>query len=151
VKRVALVLVALLLAGCAGMGGTKKPPPPKTLSHAQFVRAADRACVRFGRQTKGLKKPTSFETFDRTMRVATRAYEQTLFTLRGLAPPATDATAFQRLLSGLDAQDKLIHSLTYAVDAHQLGRTKVLVRRLRVIGKRDKSNARRLGLRAPCN
>jgi hypothetical protein len=141
-------LIVIFLAGCAGMGGTNKTRPPKTLSHVQFIRAADRVCTRFRRQAKGLaKKPASLAAEERQAELALATYERVIFDLRGLTPPPSDAGAFQRLLATLDAEDLVAHKLGDSIDAGQVRQERTFTSQFSVLRARLQSLAVKLGLR----
>jgi uncharacterized lipoprotein YajG len=143
-----IVLAASLLAGCDVMGSTQtKGPPPKTLSHAQFVRAADSACARAERKTRAFKKSANLAVVEAELRnVFIPAQEHLLVVFRQLTPPRADAAGFQQMLGTFDRLDLAIHQLLDAADAQQVGRGKQLVARLDLLGKRLDAQAAKLGL-----
>jgi hypothetical protein len=151
VKRALLgaVLAVLVLAGCDVMGSSKSTgPPPKTLSRARFVRAANRACARAERLTRKMKHSTNFSVIEAEERkIFIPAQERLLVTLRGLNPPPRDAAGFQRWLGTFDQLDVAIHRLLDAFDARQVRQVTRLAHRLEVLGRRFDSQAARLGLR----
>jgi hypothetical protein len=131
------------------MGSSKSNgPPPRTLSRAQFVRRANRACARAARRTKAFKGSRSFAVVEAELRnVFIPAQEHLLVVLRGLTPPPSDAAGFQRMLGTFDQLDITIHHFLDAADAHQVQRVKDLIRRLDVLGKSLDRRAAALGLR----
>jgi hypothetical protein len=143
------VLAAVLLTGCDVMGSSKsKGPSPKTLSRAQFVRRANRACARAERRTRAFKGSRNFAVVETELRnVFIPAQEHLIVVLRGLAPPPADAAGFQRMLSMFDQLDITIHHFLDAADAQQVQRVKDLVRRLDTLGKGLDKRAAKLGLR----
>ena len=145
-RVLALVLTAFLVAGCDVLGSTKKAPPPKPLSHAQFVRAADRACRRANRRAKRLKKVTSAEAFLFDLKLVIPIFEGEIGDLRPLAPPRADAARFQQMLSTLDAEDLLANHLLLEFESRHIRSVKGLAKRLDVIGKHSNRLARKLGL-----
>jgi hypothetical protein len=143
-----LVLAAFLLAGCGVMGSTQtKGAPPETLSRAQFVRAADRACAQAERKTRAFKPSTNFVQVEAELRkVFIPAQEHLLVVFRELVPPPAEAPGFQQMLGTFDQLDLAIHQMLDAADAHQVQRVKHLVTRLDSLGKRLDSQAAKLGL-----
>src|SRR5213593_2160222 len=105
----ALLLVAFLLAGC-GVTASAKAPPPQTLSHGRFVYLVRQATRRMVCGTPH-GKPTTFQQARAQLRSFLNAYERWLFSLRGLAPPASDAIVFHRLLGDMDRLDILLHGI----------------------------------------
>jgi hypothetical protein len=147
-RLLTLVLAALLVAGCDITGTTKKTPPPKTLSHAQFVHAANRACARFERRAKRLKPSRNIDrVVAQDRRIVVPAFERLLFELRGLEPPTSEAAAFRRMLATLNEEDIVVHNLLDAVDARQPGQVRRLLRRSKVLSKRLESRSAKVGLR----
>ncbi|HJQ74979.1 MAG TPA: hypothetical protein VJ814_08840 [Gaiellaceae bacterium] len=144
----ALLLAGVALTGCDVLGKTELKPQPKTLSHAQLVRAANHACARARQRTKRLKTPKSFEQLDRDLNVVIRVQERALFTLRGLAPRPSDAVAYRRILASLNYEDLVIHNFLQAFEQRNVHRLKSLAKRLVKIGKAFNRRARRFGLRA---
>ena len=145
---VAAGLTAVLVAGCAGMGGGNESAPPPALSHADFVRAADRACERNRRAEKAIPNPTDLASLIHGLQRAVPVLEHEIVTLRSLHPPSRDAAAFGRVLKDLDAQDLAGTQLIDSLSAHQVRRSKALGRRLDTLGKQLRRLDRRLGLRA---
>jgi hypothetical protein len=145
---VAGVFVAVA-AGCAGMGGanTKSAGPPP-MSRAEFARGADRACARDHRAEKRIPNPTNYAALVHGLQRAIPVVEHEIFTLRGLAPPRSDAALFARVLRDLDAQDLAAHRLVDALQAHQVGRARALARQLDALGRRVRRLDRKLGLPA---
>jgi hypothetical protein len=142
------VVAAVLLTGCGVMGSKTKSPPARTLSRAQFVRRANRACARAERRTKAFKGSRNFAVVEAELRnVFIPAQEHLLVVLRGLAPPASAAAGYQRMLDTFDQLDITIHHFLDAADAHQVQRVKNLIRRLDMLGKGLDKRAAELGLR----
>jgi len=145
-----LGLVAFCVTGCDVLGSTKLKPPAKTLSHAQLVRAANRACARSGRRVRGIKKPTNpLAVLADLRRYVAPRYERLVFVLRGLAPPPADAVAYRRMLATFNYFDLTFHRALDSIDARQIGQAKRPARRLNFLGRRIHSRAKKLGLR-PC-
>ena len=143
----ALPLAALLLGGCDLTGSSKEAPPPKPLSHFQFVHKANHICAVGNRQMKGLRRPTNPAMLVHNLNVAIRSIEQGIFALRQLAPPPSDAAPFRRIIAGLDTADRLEHRLIDAVNTRQLGHVRTLARRLEILNKQLNRRAKNLGLR----
>jgi hypothetical protein len=143
-----LLLAALLVAGCDVIGAPKLTPQPKPLSHARFVRAANRACARATRRVRAIKKPTNaLAVLADLRRFVVPRYERLLFVLRGLAPPPADAVAFRRMLTTFNDFDQVVHHALDAVDARQIPQAKRLARHLDLVGRRIHLRAKKLGLR----
>jgi hypothetical protein len=140
-RFLALVLAALLVAGCDVVGSPKLTPQPKTLSYFQLVSAANRACARANRRAPELRKGLSYGTVKRKLGVLVGVQERLLFVLRGLSPPPANKVAFQRLLASFDRVDL---SATQFIDAFDAGQ----IRQLRTLAKRIASRDRQLHLRA---
>jgi hypothetical protein len=145
VKRVALVLLPLLAAGCVGMGSPKLPPP-KTLSHAEFVRAADRACMREVRGIHRLKKPTSRAAALRYLDDITRTFDRLIFDLHRIAAPPAASASFRRLVAAANGADLVVNRGVAAAEAGHRRSVRIVLRRLAVVGKRFIARARKLGL-----
>lgn len=130
------------------MGSTQtKGSPPETLSRAQFVRAADRACAEAERKTRAFEPGTNFARVEAELRKTfIPAQEHLLVVFRELVPPPSEAAGFQRLLGTFDRLDLAIHQLLDAADARQVRRVKGLVARLDLLGKRLDAQAAKLGL-----
>jgi hypothetical protein len=145
---IAVCLAAFLISGCDVLGSSKNTgPPPKTLSQAKFVRAADRACARAERATKNLKKSPNLAVVEKEFRnVFIPAQEHMVVVLRRLQPPAADAARFQDWLTTFDQLDLAIHNLLAAFDARQARRAKALGKHLDVLGNRFDRQAKKLGL-----
>ena len=126
----ALLLVAFLLAGCSLGSSATKAPPQKTLSRAQFKHLVVRATKRLVCSGLQHEKPTSLQQVRAGLKKDVRAYERWLFTLRGLAPPASAAVAFHRMLGALDRLDLVFHQMVDALDAQDLPRMKALLKRM---------------------
>ena len=119
-----LVLLVVLLAGCS-ITGTTKQAPPKTLSQGRFDYLVERATRRLVCRGVPHRKPTSFGQARANLKRTLTAYEHWLFTLRGLAPPTSEAVAFDRLLGAVDRLDLVLHRLVDAVDERNLRRIKI--------------------------
>ena len=146
----ALLFGAFLLAGCDVMGSSNsKGPPPKTLSHAQFVHAGDRACARFLHRVRRVNTHTAFPKLEALERkVIIPAEEHVIVVLRRLVPPPRDAAAFHRVLTTFDQVDINIHRLLDAADARQVQRVKDVAKRLDVLTRRLDARFAKAGLRA---
>ena len=131
------------------MGGTKhQSASAGTLSPAQFVHAADRACARDYRANKAIPKATNLPTLVHGLQRAIPALEREIVSLRQLAPPPRDSGSFARVLSDLDAQDVAATHLVDALEAGQVRRSKTLGRRIETLDKRLRSLYETLGLAA---
>jgi hypothetical protein len=145
-RLVVAVLVVALLVGC-DITGSKKEPPPQTLSHAQFVRAADRVCARAARRLKRLRKPKTIEQLSSEFQnFFIPTFESEIGALRLLAPPPRDAARFRLLLATLDSGDLLANHVLDSINARQVRRVKNLERQIRVVGKRAHALRKKLGL-----
>lgn len=141
-----LVLAAFLLSGCAVLTKQELKPAAKTLTHGRFVYLAERICARDLRHDKALTKPTNPQQFQRQFSAVIRSYEQTLFDLRGLAPPASEAKSFRHLLARFNLQDLLGNNL---LGASELGDVRTFRSILRKLDRNDailKARALALGL-----
>jgi hypothetical protein len=145
----ALLFGAFLLAGCDVTGSSNsKGPPPKTLSHAQFVHAGNRVCARFLHRVQRVDTHTAFPKLESLERkVIIPAEEHVIVVLRRLAPPPRDAAAFQRVLTTFDQVDIDIHRLLDAADARQVRRVKDLAKRLDILTKQLDARFAKAGLR----
>jgi hypothetical protein len=136
----ALLLAAVLVAaGCDPLASKTTTAPEKTLSHAQLVHAANRACVRFVRRLKHshFTANTSFpkrEKEEQTILIP--AYERLLFVLHGLAPPPADAAAYRKLLATFNYLDLTVHQFFNGLDAAVANRDRSELRRLRRLERR---------------
>jgi hypothetical protein len=123
-------LVAVVLLGGCNITGSTKQAPPKTLSQGRFGYLVNRASRHFVCGVKHRGKATTFAKARVNLKKTLSAYERWLFTMRGLAPPASDAVPFNRLRAAMDRYDLLLHRLADAVDARQPQRVKTLVKQL---------------------
>lgn len=142
------VLLAVVGAGCAGMGSSSKSSGPKPMSRAEFARAANNACSRAHRAETRIPNPTNYSSLLHGLQRAIPAVEHEIFDLRGLRPPRSDATFFARALRNLDAQDLVAHRLVDALQAQQIRRAKGQARQLDGLGRQLRRLDRRLGLPA---
>jgi hypothetical protein len=148
-RRVALLLgAAFLLSGCAVLTKQELKPTPPTLTQGRFVYLGNRACRRFVRRVTGIPKPKSSPEAARAdvEKIFFPAYEHLLFTLRGLAPPPSEAVAYRRLLATFNYEDLVLHHFLQAAEAAQVQRVKTLERRLRRIGRHIDARAAKVGL-----
>ena len=123
-------LAVVLLAGCSITGATNQVPP-KTLSHSRFVHLSDRAFIHFVCGVRRLEKPTTFAQERAYLEKLLSGFEHLLVTDRSLAPPASDANAFEHKLATMDTLDVLLHRLRDAMDAGQVQPFKTLEKRVR--------------------
>lgn len=143
-------LVAATTAGCAGLGGSNgnTTTQEKTLSRAQFARAANRACARENRADRAIPKATNpAEALNRVER-AIPLLERTILVFHRLAPPPNDAAPFSRLLDALDAEDADAHHLVATIHAGNVRHAKRVVKQLEALGKQVRRLDRRLRLAA---
>jgi hypothetical protein len=132
------------------------PPPratsaPRTLSRAQFVRAANRICLRSDRQGKAVfRKPKSLHMLTREFRVAVPLLDREVATLRALMPPSRDAATWRRLLNDLGPEQRQMHVIRHAFETRQWVRgvaaARQLVRLGKLVDRRDDPILRKLGL-----
>jgi hypothetical protein len=144
-----LVLAALLLSGCGVLTKQELKPVPKTLTHGRFVYLADRVCRRDIRRAKRAFRtpPKNHVEYDKKLNAALKGYDQVVFDLRALAPPAAQAESYRRLLAAYNYQDLLLHNLLEAGDSGRLTKVKAVLRKLEINGVSLKSRAYDLDLK----
>lgn len=141
--------LAATAAGCAGMSSGKTTTPPvKTLSRAQFARAANRACVRENRADKAIPKATNPEEAVKVIERAIPPLERTILVLHKLVPPSSDAASFARVLNALDAEDSAAHHLVESLHAGNIRHARRIIKQLSPLGKRIRRLDKRLRLAA---
>ena len=131
------------------MGSAKgQSTAASTLSRAQFVRAADRACAREYKADKAIPKPTNVTSLVNGLQRALPLFEHEILSLRQLEPPDQDAAAFAKVLNALDAEDLAATHLVDALEAGQARRSKMLGRQIDALNRRLRSLDKKLGLPA---
>jgi hypothetical protein len=130
------------------------PPPaapsPTPLSHAQFVRAANRVCQRELRDSKakGLRHPKikNLRTLTRDFRLAVPLFDTEAAGVRVLIPPRSEAARFRRLVTTLGVAQQNAHGILHALQTRQIRRAFLLSRRQDVLDKHLNALSRKLGL-----
>ena len=140
------LLVACLLSGCAVLTKQELKPTPPTLTQGRFVYLGNQACRRFVRRVTRIppKNPVAARAY--VQKTFFPAYEHLVFTLRGLAPPPSEAVAYRRLLATFNYEDLVLHHFLQAAEETQRQRVKTLERRLRRIGRHIDARSARVGL-----
>jgi hypothetical protein len=143
-----LLLAALLLSGCGVLSKQELTPVPKTLTHGRFVYLADRVCRRDIRRAKRAFRtpPKNHVEYDKKLSAVLKGYDQVVFDLRALAPPAAQAES-SCLLAAYNYQDLLLHYLLEAGDSGRLTKVKAVLRKLEINGVSLKSRAYDLDLK----
>jgi hypothetical protein len=152
------VVVVGLAVIAAGLRLTSHPasarPTPVTpvpsLTHAQFVRAANRVCRREMRaaKAKGLRHPkiTNLRTLTRDYRLAVPLFESEAAGVRVLRPPRRDAPTFGRLVSTLGVALRNAHGILHALQTRQVRQAFALSRRQDRLDHHLNALSRKLGL-----
>ena len=92
----------LALIAIGGLGAARRAaanPLPQTLSHAQFVSAADGTCYRAATEFFPTRLDRPYTT---SLRKNLPVFERMRASLSGLVPPQNDAASFQRMLTSFD-------------------------------------------------
>ena len=76
-----------------------------------------------------------------------KGYDQVVFDLRALAPPASQAESYRRLLAAFNYQDLLLHYLLQAGDSGRLTKVKAVLKKLDINSVNLKSRAYDLDLK----
>src|SRR5262249_30652107 len=133
---VIVVVGLIVIAGGlrATQGATPTITPPKQLSRAQFVRAANSLCRRTMREAKarekGLPSPRkSLRAFIRDMRVAIPFYENETAGVHALILRVREGPTLRHLGSTLETAQRNAHGLLHAGETGQIGRMGFLARR----------------------
>jgi hypothetical protein len=123
---------------------------PAPLSHAQFVRAANRVCGRELRESKarGLRHPKikNLRTLTRDYRLAVPLFVKEAQGVRVLIPPRTDAPRFARLVRVLRVAIQNAHGILHALQTRQIRRAFLLSRQQDALDKHANAISRTLGL-----
>ena len=110
-RRAALGLVVLLVAGCGGGGGGR-------LSKAEYSKKADAICTKYNAKIRALGRPTSIGGLpayvDKALPLARKGDEE----LRALEPPEDEE---QTAKEWLDQNDSVVGSMERLRDAAKKG------------------------------
>ena len=123
-----------------------RTPQPVTLTHGRFVYLADRACAADLRYDRTLKPATSPDTFVKDVRLSIKSGEHLIFVLRGLTPPPYEAAAFRRFLAAENGSDRVATHLLDSYGNTTLRSFRHDVHRLRILDRRIRSRAAKLGM-----
>jgi uncharacterized protein YceK len=147
-RRIAYLLAAaLLLSGCGSVLTKEdlKPTAP-TLTHGRLVYLADQACAADLRYDRTLKPATSPTSFVKNLRLSIKSGEHLIFVLRGLTPTPSDAAAFRRFLAAENGEDLVATHLLDSYGDMTVREFKHDVRRARILDRRVKARAEKLGM-----
>lgn len=150
---VIVVVGLIVIAGGlrATRGATPTVTPPRPLSRAEFVQAANGVCRRTTREAKarekGLPSPKkNLRAFTRDMRIAVPFFEKETADVRALIPRLRAGPTLRRLASTLEIAQYNAHSLLHAAETHQIRRLLSFASRADALDKRLNRLSRKLGL-----
>ncbi|HZT94723.1 MAG TPA: hypothetical protein VE985_09620 [Gaiellaceae bacterium] len=120
-----IVVVGLILiaGGMAAFGGTSSAgsPYPKPLTPGQFDHVGVGICLSMRSQLKWLAahKPKNLRELQTYIERATAMYDGLRVKVRGIVPPAYAAAGVRRLLTKLDALDRVMRHLNHLAETRQ--------------------------------
>jgi hypothetical protein len=105
VRRTGILLLVVFLAGCGGSVASNNEatsnPDPAAATRARLVADAKKICARMEGRMAGLVTPSTPPTANQLLAIID-AWALTVDDLRGLDPPAAEATRFRRMLTHFD-------------------------------------------------
>jgi hypothetical protein len=142
-----VVIVGGLRLTDKSASATPSVTPPKPLTHAQFVRAANAVCVRYYHEDSTIyRHPKTLRALTRDLRISVPALDREVAGLRPLLPPPSDAGTYRRLLRGVAKLQRGAHVVLHAFNTRQYRRGVLAARTLGYLDRHLNSLANRLGL-----